>query len=459
MSDRKVETPIADMLNRYKKEHLVRFHMPGHKGKHVFESLKCISSVTAIDITEVPGTDNLHEPKEAILDAELLLSRAYSADKSFLLINGSTCGLLAAMGAAFKPGNKVIVAENCHRAVFHAVQLFRLKAILVKDITAGKIRDILKRERGCKGVVITRPDYYGVCCDIRAIAEACHENQLKLIADEAHGAHLHFAKTGYPESAVPYADFTIQSAHKTLGALSQCAFLHLKNAGTFLEKEVRRQLTVFQTSSPSYILLASADCARAHMEEYGAELLEDLRHNIQMVIREIQDKTCFQVEQEDILPIGITRSPDRLVINTASAGFIGYAVERFLRSKSIQIEMSDKTRIVCLCSVFDQKEDFVRLVKALQDVMQYVDQMQDKTSSDMAKRQVFLNELSKKVGQEMLFDIVPYPPGTPVLRSGEVLTEDVFLQISDLYLSGANIMGLYECSADSDGERTGEQHA
>ena len=441
-SDVEIRTPILDMLTKYNSEKTVRFHMPGHKGRCSFYGFKGITYMSPLDVTEIPGTDNLHEPKEAILDAERLLARAYGARKSFILVNGSTCGILAAIGAAFKKGDRVIADENCHRSVFNGADLFGVEIVTLKNVTAGKIRETAE-SGGFRGVIVTRPDYYGICSDIKSIYKACRDLGLVLVTDEAHGAHLNFAGKGYPVSAVEYSDIIIQSAHKTIGGLNQSAFLHLNNEGIKFKDDIRKWLSVFQTSSPSYLIMASADCARATMERNGEELLEELRENINWAVKKITNETVFTVELNQGLPLGVERTPDRLVINTASGGFVGYSAEKFLRSEGVQVEMSDKERIVCLCSVFDERKDFEKLVGALKKMINYAKSMVEIfPNKSVSKRKREISEFKKLIGKKLKFDIVPYPPGTPFIKSGQVLTLKDFKEIEDMYMAGAVIMGV-----------------
>ncbi len=416
---KQVKTPILDMLKGYEQEKCTRFHMPGHKG-----------TLSPYDVTEVSGTDNLHAPKEAILEAEELLAKTYGADKSFLLVNGSTCGILAAICALFQPGDKVLVDKNCHGCVWNGLELAGAEGVVAEDLIAAA-------DSTYKGVIVTRPDYYGNCKDIKALAKICEEKGLLLLADEAHGAHLAFGQeSGYPVSAVQYAHVTVQSAHKMLGALNQTAYLHLHGKGTAYAATVRKWLSVFQTSSPSYLLLASADCARAYMEEHGAEGLKRLRDYTEKAALEIEGKTAFRVVA------GANRTPDRLVINTQVGGISGYQAEVYLRTQKVQVEMSDETCIVCLCTVFDTWEDFAALIEGLKALEKAVVQGRLQTLKDLQQRQAVLKDLQDNIGKAMDRDIVPYPPGIPLVREGQELTEELYEEIARLYLAGGNLLGI-----------------
>ena len=363
-------TPIVDMLIKYNEEVDVRFHMPGHKGSLDCENFSFLSQIARYDVTEVPGTDDLHNPTEAILIGEKLLAKAYGAAKSFFLVNGSTSGILTAISSAFYKNDTILIYKNCHYSVFNAIDLLNIGSFIISDLSFKNIKKMTSIFK-CKGLIITRPDYYGVCVDIKAISEICRKLNLILITDEAHGAHLNFADpdSGYPESALKYSDFTIQSAHKTIGALNQSSFLHLNNNGMSYYETVRKNLAIFQTSSPSYIILASADLAISNMVKNGKKLLDDLLKNINYTVSEIEKRTPLRVQQGKSLLPGLTQTPDRLVIDTISAGFIGYSVEKYLRTKRIQVELSDENKIVCICTIFDKPNDFKKLVDALEEMI------------------------------------------------------------------------------------------
>ena len=429
-------TPIIDMLKRYNSEGNTRFHMPGHKGKSALEVCKEFEGILPYDVTEVAGTDNLHFPTEAISEARKLLAEAYGARESFFLVNGSTCGIFIALSALFKRDDSVIIIKSCHTSVHNAVEFLGLKTIEVDDVK--QIRDVAQNN-SCSGVVLTRPNYYGECLDIQIISRICREQGLLLVTDEAHGAHLNFAQREYPKSAVKYSDITVQSAHKTIGALNQSAFLHVNNRGCDFLDEIKHGSRIFQTSSPSYIILASADCARAYMQEKGAELLEKLLVNIERTIEKIELDTPFKVERRKMR--GLSQTPDRLVINTMTAGLIGYSVEKYLRSRAIQVEMADEERVVCLCSVFDDDEDFERLVNALIELVDHAAELKDvqKDIENELGRKKILDELQGLIDKHIKYNVIQFPPGVVLVEKGVILTRSIYNKIERICLAGGNI--------------------
>ena len=242
-------------------------HMPGHKRN----PLCMMPDPYSLDVTEVPGVDDLHHPVEMIRDLMDELTKYYDSKQTYLLVNGSTCGILAAITACCYPGDKILVARNCHKSVYNAIKLLGLRPVYVVphrlegmlgqlgiagEIEASEIRRRLKENPDIKCAMITSPTYEGIVSDIAGIAEAVHEKNIPLIVDEAHGAHFNWIPT-FPETAVRQgADLVIESLHKTLPAFTQTAVLH-QTGNRIDEERLLWALQTYQSSSPSYLLMAS----------------------------------------------------------------------------------------------------------------------------------------------------------------------------------------------------------
>ena len=252
---------LYQQLISYGESDVYPFHMPGHKRR----ALPFPNPYT-IDITEIDGFDNLHHAEGLIREAEERAAKLYGADRSYYLVNGSTCGLLAAICAAARRGDKVLAARNCHKAVYHAISMqglaaeFLYPAITRGDlqgqITAAQVEEALTKHPDIAVVILTSPTYEGIVSDVAAIAACCHAHGAALIVDEAHGAHFGFG-AGFPENAVRLgADAVIMSLHKTLPSFTQTALLHCN--GTRIDPgRVARYLGVYETSSPSEWMHAS----------------------------------------------------------------------------------------------------------------------------------------------------------------------------------------------------------
>ncbi|MCR5790071.1 MAG: aminotransferase class V-fold PLP-dependent enzyme, partial [Lachnospiraceae bacterium] len=282
-------------------------HMPGHKRRDLNGTgLPC-----SYDITEITGFDDLHAPTGLLKEAMERATALFRTKRTFFLVNGSTCGILAAVGSLVKHGDRVIVARNCHSSVFHAVQVMDLAVSWVLpeylseygifgSVRPETVEEALKACPQAKAVIITSPTYEGVLSDISSIAAICHKAGALLIVDEAHGASLPFyEKSGYRgeyAGSIPFrelshlsalscqADLIAQSAHKTLPALTQTAFLHIGRDSVFLdEKRIREQLSVYETSSPSYLFLASLDACISLIAEKGTELYTAYEENLALL--------------------------------------------------------------------------------------------------------------------------------------------------------------------------------
>ncbi len=290
---------MYQQLISYGESDVYPFHMPGHKRR----ALPFPNPYT-IDITEIDGFDNLHHAEGLIREAEERAAKLYGADRSYYLVNGSTCGLLAAICAAARRGDKVLAARNCHKAVYHAISMqglaaeFLYPAITRGDlqgqITAAQVEEALTKHPDIAVVILTSPTYEGIVSDVAAIAACCHAHGAALIVDEAHGAHFGFG-AGFPENAVRLgADAVIMSLHKTLPSFTQTALLHCN--GTRIDPgRVARYLGVYETSSPSYLFMAGMDACIDLLREQGAELFAEYRRRLDAFCRDTADLTQLHV--------------------------------------------------------------------------------------------------------------------------------------------------------------------
>ena len=447
--------------------------MPGHKmGRLIPEEF--LNDIPAIDVTEIPGTDNLHDPKGAIMHAQQLAAQAFGADKTFFLVNGSTCGIHSMIMAICRPGDKLIISRDCHKSVFIGIALTgAIPAYIVPEvdrnfgicnvITPEQVEEAIKKNPDAVGVLITRPTYYGLCCDIKAIADIVHFYGKILAVDEAHGAHLRF-NPRLPVCAMDAgADICVQSAHKTLPALTQTAYLHVKGRRVDIGR-LSYYLSVLQTSSPSYILMASLDIARACMQECGSRLLDNTLDYAELLKKRVSGITGMEMlwkDEEDLCQ----QDKTRIVINVADVTGTGFEAERILRDEfNIQIEMSDINNIVMISTVADRYEDFLKLGDGLEYLADCNrENVNIKTISDnsdiysgfinIVQEQVI--EYSKAVNSKGIYIklekaadricknlIIPYPPGIPLVCPGERLNKNTIEYIYNVKNAGGVIMGI-----------------
>lgn len=447
--------PILKSILEYRDEGATPFHMPGHKRGSVYKKagMELLSGdLLSMDTTEVTGIDNLHCPEGAIQEAQLLAAKAFGADHSFFLVNGTTSGIYSMIMAATNPGDKIIIPRNCHRSVYGAVILGRLVPVYIAPevdeelgiamgIKPEAVEYILEKHRDAKAVVVTNPTFYGACSDLKKIAEIVHAKGMLLLVDEAHGSHFAFNKRLPMTALEAGADITAQSIHKTLPAMTQSSMLHVKSPEIQLEK-LRFFLQLTQTTSPSHVMLASLDAARHIMQEKGSGLLEETiawSSWARSEINSIPGLYCLGADR--IGRFGIADlDPTRIVVNFNLTGISGTNAEDILRKDfKIQVEMADLYNIVAIATVGDRQEDYEKLVSALKDLARVAGKRRLNMKASAAfvkppelsilpweavycrKEQVDADKSIGRVCGEM---VIPYPPGIPVLMPGEVITEE-----------------------------------
>ena len=286
---------ILAKLEDYSKAGYVPMHMPGGKRNTEY------ASTSEFDITEIDGFDNMHNAEGIIKNASDRAARLYRADKTLMLVNGSTAGILSAVCGATKRKGKIIVARNCHVSVYNALIIAQLEPVYVipevdestgiyRGLTLEQVRKCVESNRDAQAVIITSPTYEGVVSEVREIASYLHEKGIPLIVDEAHGAHFEFSEE-FPESAVKAgADIVINSIHKTLPALTQTALLHI--SGNYVDYDkVERFWNIYQTTSPSYILMASIDRCMRIIEEQGDYIFK----NYISKLKNLRENPCSEI--------------------------------------------------------------------------------------------------------------------------------------------------------------------
>lgn len=459
-------TPVFNALREYSCSNPAAFHMPGHKlGKGI--PVDFLGDLHLLDLTEIPAFDNLHDPIGIIKEAQQLAAEAYGSDHAFFLVNGSTCGIQAAIMTTCKPGDKLIVARDCHKSVVGGMMLAGVKPVYVKPgfdrsfgittaIEAAVIKKALLDNPEAAGVLITRPNYYGVCSDIKAISELVHSFNKVLIVDEAHGAHLKFSDR-LPCSALEYdADICVQSAHKTLPAFTQGAYLHVKGSRVDIGM-LKYYLRIIETSSPSYIIMAFLDIARAIMQDRGESLIGGLLEKLEAFEEKVYGETGYRILSREFGANGcIDRT--RLVINAAKTGKTGFKVGKILEKKyNIHVEMSDLFNIVCITTAADTEDDFNRLYVALRGIESSLTEHPQFTDIYIREPEIPMQKLGlrevmqagsvriklKEAEGRISKDIVtPYPPGIPVICPGEIVSRDVIRYIELIIEAGGVVNGV-----------------
>ena len=487
----KYNTPIYNYLREYADQNINVFHMPGHKlAKGIPQELT--QNLLQLDVTEVEGTDNLHYPEGIIKQAEELAAKAFGADKTFFLVNGSTCGIQAAIMSVCARGQKIIISRDSHKSVVSGLILSGAEPIFVypeyncefgitEAISAKSIEKSLLENPDAVAVLITRPNYYGICSDIEEISSIVHSHNKLLIVDEAHGAHLVF-NSQLPPSALQHgADICIQSAHKTLPAVTQGAYLHVKGNRIDLER-LKFNLTMLQTSSPSYIIMSYLDIARELMDTEGKARLDALIDNVEWFKHEIENYDTYKVlSKKHIGNMDLKASHDttRLVISVSRLGISGYYAEKILREKFMtQVEMADNENLVFITTIADNHETFTRLLEVMKGLAEMnfqtdfvrTNQQSDISESasvysgDVSHAEKFIyNGLSMKKlpyeayaaqkeelplekgkGRICAEIVTPYPPGIPILYPGEIIEQHQIQYIMSIIKAGGKVNGIGE---------------
>ena len=440
--------------------------MPGHKlGKGISDDIA--DNLLKLDITELCGSGKNSFPYNEVEKAQTLAAKAFGADRTIFLVNGSTCGIHAVIMSMCKPKDKLILGRDSHKSVINAMILNGVEPVFIKPgvnddfgiptvITPAQIESAIKKNPEVAGVFITRPNYYGICSDIEAIKAVTDRYDKILAVDEAHGAHLHFSEKLPVSSMKAGADICVQSAHKTLPVINQGAYLHIME-NRIKTKTIIENLDRIATTSPSYIILSLLDIARALMEKKGRNLLDELINNINCFKKKLKESNSFDVLSNEMLP-GISCDMTRIVINASKCGISGFELYKILaRDFNIHVEMADSNNIVCISSVFEKPETFDRLYNALNKI-----KIHDKKSvfetgisteninipeqkipfCDIRKTQTKKVKLSDSKDRVCMKTITPYPPGIPIICPGEVITDEIIKYIERFYSLGGMIAGL-----------------
>lgn len=374
---------LYEKLENYKKDNIYPFHMPGHK-----RNLAMLPKWNPyeMDITEIDGFDSLHDANDILKGVMDGIAQLRGAEESFLLINGTTCGLLAGIRACVKHGAEVLVARNCHKSVYHGILLNGLVPHYIYPpihskfganggISPKKIEEMLITHPKIQLVIITSPTYEGVASDVKEIAKVVHKAGIPLLVDQAHGAHFGM-EDSFPQSAIQCgADLVVESVHKTLPAFTQTALLHVQ--GKLVDKErVKKCLGIYETTSPSYPLMAGIEWCEAfcERERYGAFL--QYANRLQKLRKQMEQLTYIQLMcKQDMCGslYGMDYDMGKLVFGAKNGILTGKQLYQILLEEyGLQMEMASLEYVIAMTSVMDTEEGFQRLLLALQEIDQRI---------------------------------------------------------------------------------------
>lgn len=459
-------------LEIYSQEDYYPFHMPGHK-----RNPDTVNTDLPFDrdITEIEGFDNLHHPEGILKKAQETAANVYGTKECYYSVNGSTAALLAAVSAAVPRKGQILVARNCHKAVYHALYLRNLIPTYVYPqmdqkwwinggISPDKVERALAEKPEIKAVLLTSPTYDGVVSDIEKIAEIVHRYEIPLIVDEAHGAHFHFSNY-FPTSAAELgADLVIQSFHKTLPSMTQTAVLH--NCSDRVDSRlIRRFMGIYQSSSPSYILMASMDACMEKMSSDGNEMFREFTKILEKARRRLSECKYIRLVSPEIGTAGVfDYDRSKLLFSTRYASMTGSELAQILLEKyHIQVEMETEHYVLALAAVGDSEEGFERLCQAIEEIDQeeaqkkkekreaeepkagrtaYTSLSQFMSITEAMESESEIRKLEESVGRISAEFGYLYPPGIPLIVPGEQITGQ-FIRNMRIYMEeGLYLQGL-----------------
>ncbi|MDE7323900.1 MAG: aminotransferase class I/II-fold pyridoxal phosphate-dependent enzyme [Lachnospiraceae bacterium] len=477
------KTPLLDAISTFIATDPAYFRIPGHrldKGISSRWTEKVGTDIFSYDVTETPLTDDLHSPDGAIAEAQELLRQLYGADKSYFLINGSTCGNEAMILGAALDGEKIMIARNAHKSAMMGLILSGASPVYVMpelipewsiqgEITACEVQKCFAKNPDCKALFLVSPSYYGICSDLKEIADVCHRHGALLLVDEAHGGHLYF-HSQLPQGALACgADVCVQSMHKVAGALTQSSVLHIKSHGIredALERIVEN-LHLVQSTSPNYLLMTSLDCARYELALNGEKMMkkalslaESARRKIQGIygFRCMNDICKKMTSMSEIYHLDMTR----LVISASELGLSGFLLDKILfQNYGVNMELSDYENVLAVVTYANEEEDMDRLIKACEDISKTCREDSYKRSPPAKvhipafpklppqiltprkayfsrKKEVPWQDGAGKISGQM---IAPYPPGIPVIYPGEQISPEVWAYIERFRKDGRHMHG------------------
>ena len=465
--------PIYEALERFRRNRVVPFDVPGHKhgrgNPELVELLgeKCVS----LDVNSMKPLDNLGHPVSVIRRAEELTADAFGAAHAFLMVNGTTSSVQSMILSVCKAGDKIILPRNIHKSVINALVLCGAVPVYVEakvnprigialGVEVEEMRRVMDANPDAKAVFINNPTYYGICSNLKKITEMAHERGMKVLVDEAHGTHLYFGENLPVSGMAAGADLAAVSMHKSGGSLTQSSILLCgpdMDAGY-----VRQIINLTQTTSASYLLLSSLDISRRNLALRGKESFAKVVRMAEYARNEINEIGGYYAYGKDLVDGDSVYDYDvtKLSVYTQGIGLTGIEVYDILRDEyDIQIEFGDIGNILAYISIGDRIQDIERLVGALEDIgrsyekdsntlycgdfiqPEVVCTPQEAFYAD--KRQIPIRETAGAICAEL---VMCYPPGIPILTPGERITGEIIEYILYAKEKGCSLQGTQDPS-------------
>jgi hypothetical protein len=460
--------PIHEALEKFRKKRVVPFDVPGHKRGRGNKELKDFLGETCvgIDVNSMKPLDNLCHPVSVIKEAEQLAAEAFGAAHAFLMVGGTTSAVQSMVLAVCKRGDKIILPRNVHRSVINALVLCGAVPVYVNPdvdqrlgialgMKVSQVEEAIKENPDAVAIFVNNPTYYGICSDIRSIVKLAHENDMYVLADEAHGTHFYFGENLPIDAISAGADMAAVSMHKSGGSLTQSSILLIGKE--MHEGYVRQIINLTQTTSASYLLLSSLDISRRNLALRGKEIFAQVMDLAEYARKEISNIGGYYAYSSDMINHDSIYDFDKtkLSIYTLDIGLAGIEVYDKLRDEyDIQIEFGDMGNILAYLSIGDRKQDIERLASSLAEIKRLNSRGKEGLmpheyiSPELAvspqaafyadKEQLDLQETSGRICSEFL---MCYPPGIPILAPGEMITDRILDYIIYAKEKGCSITG------------------
>lgn len=472
-----LETPLFDALLKHRNRHPIQFHIPGHKkGQGMDPAFREFvgDNVLSIDLINIAPLDDLHSPKAAIKEAQELAAQAFGADYTFFSVQGTSGAIMAMIMSVVGPGDKILVPRNVHKSTMSAIILSGAIPIFIypevdeefgitHGISAESVEKAIETYPDAKAVLVINPTYFGFAADLKRIVDIAHTSNIPVIVDEAHGIHLKFHDE-LPISAMEAgADMAATSVHKLGGSLTQSSVLNVRE-GLVSVSRVQSVLSMLQTTSTSYPLLASLDCARRQLAVHGYDLIDQAIRLAKEARKRINKIPHLKVAGREKLHSSATFDMDqtKLLISVKDLGITGHQAEEWLRQNAnIEVELSDLYNILCLVTLGDTKKEINLLINTLQRMSQTFDSeacvketevnVPDIPALAMTPRDAFYSStevipFKDSAGYICAEFIMVYPPGIPIFIPGEVITEENIKYIQMNIEAGLPVQGPEDAS-------------
>ena len=466
---------MKDFLVNQSKENNISFHMPGHKGSGIYQKygyLDFLERMMDCDITEIPGADNLHQPEGIIKEIEDRYKRLYGVKRSHILVNGTSCGIVASILATVKRGGKLLMSRGCHRSVYSGISLGNIIPCYIQPETTKegimgvldhkKVAMALDENPEAEAVILPSPNYYGICSDIEKIAEEVHKRGKILIVDQAHGAHLHLFEKFCGMGVLPRgaedlgADIVIDSTHKTLATFTQTAILNVVSDRVDNFK-LESYLHMVQSTSPSYLLMASHDINSKIIEEHGKEIFGQWMEDLKWFYNRAKSF-------EGLITIWEGLDFTKINIDASKIGWTGGQMEDYLMKNKIVPEMVTENIVVAMSGIGSVRQDYEKLVQVLENAVAEavglitVDSIskcqgeKPREASEKYPETKVVNHGDKVIEKKLVECqgyasgdlLIPYPPGIPVLCPGEEITQEIINYIEKITGENRQVLGLSE---------------